>query len=180
MSKIGRNVSPVWLKVVISTAALLLLVVESFAPGTLTPTKLAIVALAVLPWLAELIETAELPGGWKFSFRELSSNQMQLANEVEALRFVIAHFLPITEVEHLRAIAEQRPINFDVSATTADVFAGELRHLRSLGMLVGRPDKRIADLRSTGGNVHDYLTLSEAGAIYLKLRAAIETLATTS
>ncbi len=70
-------------KVIASLIALSAAAARVFLPGSnvdLTTTILIIIA--ALPWLAELIDTAELPGGWKFKFRSTLRETTRKAEEI--------------------------------------------------------------------------------------------------
>ena len=60
------------LRVLISALAVIGLVVRLIWPSLkLDAVSLGLVFIAILPWLSELFESLELPGGYKFNFRDL-------------------------------------------------------------------------------------------------------------
>lgn len=60
------------LRLVVSLGALLLALVHVMWPQlSIDAVALALIVIAVLPWLAPLVKSLELPGGWKVEFQEL-------------------------------------------------------------------------------------------------------------
>ena len=61
-----------WLRRIISFGALLLALVHIIWPLLAIDTvDLALIVIAILPWLAPLVKSLEFPGGWKVEFQEL-------------------------------------------------------------------------------------------------------------
>lgn len=70
LSKIKDSIAQLKLPIIIPTIALFFALIDTFIkPVSLT--TLGLVALATLPWLVQFIRTMELPGGFKFEFRDL-------------------------------------------------------------------------------------------------------------
>ena len=61
-----------------------------------------LVVIALLPWLASIISRAELPGGWKLEFQAVKTEQQRQAQDINALKFLVANFLTEPEYRHLR------------------------------------------------------------------------------
>lgn len=60
------------LRQIVSLGALLLALVHIIWPLlAIDAVALALIVIAILPWLAPLIKSLELPGGWKVEFQEL-------------------------------------------------------------------------------------------------------------
>jgi hypothetical protein len=60
------EVKGLWGRVAITAAALGLFVAQLLWPGArLEATSLGLLALAVIPWLSSILESAKLPGGWE-------------------------------------------------------------------------------------------------------------------
>lgn len=60
------------LKITVSVAASLLALAHIFVPAvTVDIIGVALLLIALIPWLAPFLESVELPGGWKFTFQEL-------------------------------------------------------------------------------------------------------------
>jgi hypothetical protein len=59
-------------KICVSLLALAALFVHVFMKNDrVDSTAALLLVIAALPWLAELLNTLELPGGWKVSFRDI-------------------------------------------------------------------------------------------------------------
>jgi len=147
----------------------------------LRPTDLAIdrvtvglLFVAALPWLAEVLSSAEFPGGWKVQFRELQAKQELQAREVQTLRFLARSYLTDSELSHLERLASDQPFTFSRGPTT-DSFKNELRRLRGLGLIVRRADKSFSSvLREDRSDLRDHIAITQSGREYLTLRAQIE------
>jgi hypothetical protein len=62
------------LKVVVSATAMAGIVVRLLFPALkIDAVSLGLLVLGVLPWLAPLIKSAELPGGWKIQFQDIKN-----------------------------------------------------------------------------------------------------------
>src|SRR2546425_7369148 len=66
---------PQWAaKLVISLLAIVLVLVRLVFPDLqIDAVTLGLLVLAVLPWLASFIKSAEFPGGWKIEFRDVQA-----------------------------------------------------------------------------------------------------------
>ncbi len=84
MGKLGE-------KIAVSAVALGILLVRHFWPELLDPTDLVVLAVGLLPWLASLINSAELPGGVKIEFQDIAG----AAKKVTAGRKFAAVFVVI-------------------------------------------------------------------------------------
>jgi hypothetical protein len=63
---------PIGIQVAISLTAIIVMVVHIIWPTlAIDGIALALIIVAVIPWLAPLLKSMELPGGWKVEFREL-------------------------------------------------------------------------------------------------------------
>ena len=57
-----------WISVIVTVAALALAVLHVIFPSAkIDAVTLVLLAIAVVPWLAPILKTIELPGGWKSS-----------------------------------------------------------------------------------------------------------------
>jgi hypothetical protein len=60
------------LRLVVSLGALVLAIIHLTWPSlSIDATTLALIVIAILPWIAPLVKSLELPGGWKVEFKEL-------------------------------------------------------------------------------------------------------------
>lgn len=75
--------SKVWVRSAITAAAVCAILGHIIFPNLkIDSVILALLILAVLPWLAALIESAEFPGGWKIKLRDIRVATAQVA-EIE-------------------------------------------------------------------------------------------------
>ncbi|QJR13584.1 hypothetical protein [Usitatibacter palustris] len=64
--------NPTFVRNVVTLGALALAIVHVIFPSlAIDGITLALVAIAIVPWLAPLLKSLELPGGWKVEFQEL-------------------------------------------------------------------------------------------------------------
>ena len=62
-------------KIMISVSAILLILIRLLWPQiTVDAITLGLLVVAALPWFAAILESAELPGGWKLEFRKLDGD----------------------------------------------------------------------------------------------------------
>ena len=161
------------LRISLSIFALALAAVGAFEDVIgvkMTATVLGLLAIAALPWLASLLQSAELPGGWKLEFRKLESEQQKQRADLEVLRFLISGFVTDAELMHLHKLASHAPFPFVRGPETA-YFLNELRRLRSLGLIESAPGKGVRVLEREGGEVGAVFTVTPRGREYLRLRA---------
>ncbi len=77
----------------VSLTALFLASMHLFWGGlTLDAPAIALLVLAALPWLAPFLKALELPGGWKFSFRDdiVSLPRVSSASKPEIKQVMVA------------------------------------------------------------------------------------------
>ncbi|AWM35679.1 hypothetical protein GobsT_66380 [Gemmata obscuriglobus] len=142
----------------------------------LDTTGLALIGLAILPWLASVLTRAELPGGLKVEFQAVKTEQRRQAQEIDAIKFLLAYFLTEHECRHLEGLAANKSYPARRNSTTS-FFEAEMRRLKSLGFVVGRPGCGIRSLfgaivEAAGKevNVRDHFEITPRGQDYLRLR----------
>ncbi len=164
-------------KIAVTAVALLALVLHlSFERTRLDTTAMVLLFLALVPWLATVISRAELPGGWKLEFQEVKIEQRRQAQEIDAIKFLLAYFLTEHECKHLEGLAADGPYAVRKDSTTS-FFDTEMRRLRALGFIDGRPGCGMRTLLSAmaaaGGkevNAQDHFEITARGRDYLRLR----------
>jgi hypothetical protein len=165
-------------KAAVTGVALLALVLHLLSEKThLDTTGLVLVFLALLPWLAAVISRAELPGGWRLEFQAVKTEQRRQAQEIDALKFLVSNFLTEPECRHLEGLASDRPYHARQDGTTP-YFEMEMRRLRALGFIQGRPDhgvrslfRAITEAEGKVVDVRDHFEITARGRDYLRLRA---------
>jgi hypothetical protein len=161
------------LRISITVVALLVAVIAALEDAIgikVTATVLGLLTIAALPWLASLLQSAELPGGWKLEFRKLESEQQKQRADLDVLRFLISGFVTDAELIHLQKLASRTPFPF-VRGPETSYFLNELRRLRSLGLIKNARGKGVRALEREGGDVGDYFSVTPRGREYLRLRA---------
>jgi hypothetical protein len=164
-------------KFTVTVVAILMLVLHLFSDRTKLDTPgLVLVFIALLPWLASIISRAELPGGWKLEFQAVKTEQQRQAQEIDALKFLVANFLTEPECRHLEGLASDKPYWARRDATTT-YFEMEIRRLRALGFIQGFPDhgvrsllRAMADVGGKEINVKEHFEITARGRDYLRLR----------
>jgi Predicted nucleotide-binding protein containing TIR-like domain len=95
----------------------------------------------------------------------VETEQQRQKSEIDALSFVIAHFLPFFEVEHLDKLKRDEKFPYRMHPG----FEKELRHLWELGFIRKKSDFKILGMPEEG-NLDDYFAITEQGQTYLALR----------
>jgi hypothetical protein len=154
-------------KSVVSGAAFGLLIMQLLVPEvTVDGVTVGILAIAILPWASNMIESAQLPGGWGVTFRRLEARQAEIAEDVSTLRFLVGNLITEPQKLHLEQLAADGPFLPKINAG----FLEELRHLRRLGFIDNFPGCGTRVLESQGGDVKDHFFLTARGRQYLELR----------
>ena len=72
IEKLKKQISTLWLKVLLSMIAILAIIARMLWPEIkIDSITLVLIVLALLPWFSEIIESAKLPGGWEIKFRDM-------------------------------------------------------------------------------------------------------------
>lgn len=62
----------IWLRVAVSSGTLLVALAHLVWPDVvIDATTVALIVIAILPWVAPMVKSLELPGGWSVEFRDL-------------------------------------------------------------------------------------------------------------
>jgi DNA-binding PadR family transcriptional regulator len=129
---------------------------------------LGLAAIALVPWIADFLSSAKLPGGIEFAFRGVQRRQILTEQAIAQLRFIVEGFLTQDEYRHLENI--QRNIEYDVKPEAAAVLADELRRLRALGLIEGRGIGAFAKADGRKRLIGDKFHLTPRGEEYLVMR----------
>jgi hypothetical protein len=160
------------LKVIVSAAAIVLIGIHWIAPKLgFDAITWGLIGLAVVPWLTALVHTAEF-GGWKIEFRELQLKQKEQQNELFVLKFLLNYLVTDDELGHLKRFLSHTPWPFQRDSTTR-FFEDELRRLRAMKLIAGRPNKGVRSLLEQGGDVKNHFEITPGGKDYLRLREQI-------
>lgn len=165
-----------WLKLLIPLIALVFIVVRIIWPKLqIDAITIGLLAVAFLPWLSTLIESAKLPGGYEFTFRRIEAKQEQQQSEVERLRFVVSHLLTKGELTILTILASSDPFVVGPQQQFLNSpFQNELRHLQGLGFIEVAPDQHFTWFQDRvikeKVDVKAYFIITQVGKKYLELR----------
>ncbi|MBV9198487.1 MAG: hypothetical protein JOY83_01905 [Alphaproteobacteria bacterium] len=131
---------------------------------------LAVVGLS--PWIATIIKTLKF-GGFEVRFQEWVEEKVEAqGSDIEQLKFLITHFLPFWEIEHLKNLLGEEPFEMDLDHLPRR-FEDEVRHLRHLGFLDTIDGKSTSDWLRSQPRKRDLrrdLKVTEAGKRYLEYR----------
>jgi hypothetical protein len=79
-----RHGTPRRFGALISSCAILLAVVHMVRPNLrIDAVTLALVVVAIAPWLAPVFKSVELPGGWKFEYQEIQRQVGEVRRQIE-------------------------------------------------------------------------------------------------
>jgi hypothetical protein len=159
------------IKLAISLGAVLLLAAHiAFPRVRLEPSALGLAALAVLPWLSSIIDSAKVPGGWEVKFRQVQDEQMKQREDLDGVvRFLFESFVTRDELVHLEKLAAGSPFPFRPSPE----FEKELRRLIGLGLIARKPGRGIRSMFEAGDDVRKHLDVTDRGREYLQRRNQI-------
>src|SRR6476646_3008855 len=158
-------------KICVSLLALAALFLHVFMKNDrVDGTAALLLVIGVLPWLAELLNTLELPGGWKVSFRDIKREQTEQRQQLEQLQLAVRLLLTEHELRHLRELASKNPMPLHRGDWTNRNYEMELRRLRALGLIKGS----VGEYFRAGDDAHKHLQITEEGIKYLQARAEQE------
>jgi DNA-binding PadR family transcriptional regulator len=140
--------------------------------GGIDPTGLALLALAILPWIAAHLSSARLPGGIALAFREVEWRQDLTERAIRQLRFIVDGFLTRFEYQHLVNIHEGQ--EYGVREEDSNALTAELRRLMALGLIVKISDDHgVRDFTRADGKkrrIEKWFRLTPRGDEYLRMR----------
>jgi hypothetical protein len=175
---------PLWVAGGVTAGALVLLAVklwlQALYPSLTLDDALSVglLIVAVLPWLAQLLSSAKLPGGWEFIFREIKENQekqgdmlLNQREQIQALRTAVRGIVSKHEFDKLVGLSKDEPF---LCKYSDDMFH-ELKRLRALNLICHHEGTGLAQMARDykGKDVHfdlkRYFYILEAGRQYLRI-----------
>src|SRR5262245_4305559 len=131
-------------KALFSVAAIGVLATHAIWPRLLTGDSLTLVLLiaAVLPWLDTVFPVAELPGGWKFQFKEVKT---ELSRQQELINALVKYSMSASIFHHLCGIA----LLYRYAYIDNDGNRREMYFLRDNGFIRPRPGQPFLDFGPT-------------------------------
>jgi hypothetical protein len=159
----------------ISAAVVLLIVVQLWTRFELKAETVALVILALLPWLSTIIESVELPGGGKLLFREVravvAAQQEQLQAQQKVINQLVIYSMSHLIFQHLAGIhyAVKNGAEY-LFQGDLEAFRRDLRFLRDHGYLHHFSARELQDRQNLAAS----LRLTQAGIFYVELREEFE------
>src|SRR5262249_20373799 len=173
-----------WVAGGVTAGALVLLavklVLQSLYPSLKLDDSLTVgqLIVAVLPWAAQLLASAKLPGGWEFVFREIKDNQdkqqgilLNQQEQIQALRTAVRGIVTKHEFDKLVGLSKDGPFLCKYSDDMFD----ELKRLRALNLICHHEGTGLAQMARDykGKDVHfdlkRYFYILEPGRQYLRI-----------
>lgn len=97
----------------------------------------------------------------------ITREQRRQKQEIDALSFLVSHFLPRWELNHLRMLATDDPFPFDKKRYPD--FEHEVRQLRDRNLIVPKTNDFHLSNLPDHGDLHEYFRTSRDGETYLEL-----------
>jgi hypothetical protein len=167
-----RRMRPV--SVFVSVAAITVAALHIAEPAwKIDSIAIALLVGAALPWLGEILDSVQLPGGGGFTYRERVKN---VEGRVDELRDILPLLLPPYLMDHLKNLAHHmtRPYYTD------QPLINNLRALRNMGLIDVLPGRK-SEGKGIGSlaNVYefdlaDWVYLTQAGDRWVKKAAELE------
>ena len=160
----------IWSRLLSPIVVIVIIVARAWFPSSLTDSvTLVLIIVAVLPWLALFLESAQF-GSASLKFRQLEERQEQQEYQIRALQFLVRNYVSEDELGHLRKLASDDSVFEFTQSTTTKFFEQELNRLRAMRLIANRQGKYLHDLISQqSANVKDYFVIREKGRKYLDL-----------
>jgi hypothetical protein len=141
-------------------------------PGGLDTVALALIVVGLLPWIADFLTEAKLPGGIEVAFRAVQRRQEMNEQAIAQLRFIVDGFVTPGEYQHLLNIRSN--IEYLVQEQDVAPLQTELRRLRALGLIEQvRPNygvARFATVDNVRRRIADWFRITPRGEEYLSMR----------
>ncbi len=160
----------IWSRLLSPIVVIVIIVARAWFPSPFTDSvTLVLIIVAVLPWLALFLESAQF-GSASLKFRQLEERQEQQEYQIKALQFLVRNYVSEDELGHLRKLASDDSVFEFTQSTTTKFFEQELNRLRAMRLIANRQGKYLHDLISQqSANVKDYFVIREKGRKYLDL-----------
>lgn len=161
------------IKILISLCALGIIIARIILPNLkIDAITLGLLVVATLPWFADLLDSAELPGGWKFAFKDLKEQQELQGQQIQQLTFLINNFLSQNQLDCLKAMKEGREFLFDKRSSVVEQAKDDIRRLFSAGLIARKPKQGFRTLFDQGSDVQDvneHFYITDQGKQFLAL-----------
>lgn len=123
---------------------------------------ITLLVVAFLPWLRTVFESIEFPGGGSVTWRQkVEAEQQRQAEEIQALRFLLARFITPPERELLQQLASGEGVPLDNDGDNRWAFE-RAKSLRRLGLIAVR-GRVVKSAQSESVNVEQLFYVTESG-----------------
>lgn len=120
------------LPILITVGTLLVAIAHVVWPDlTIDTVKLTLIALAILPWLGELIKTIELPGGLKVEYQELRREMQEVRGQAQSASRIAGAALAGVSTSSLLPATESELDHSASAARAIEQLAAEYNRIRS-------------------------------------------------
>jgi hypothetical protein len=136
---------------------------------------ITLLVVAFLPWLRTVFESIEFPGGGSVTWRQkVEAEQQRQAEEIQALRFLLARFITPPERELLQQLASGEGVPLDNDGDNRWAFE-RAKSLQRLGLIAmrGRVVKSAQSKSVNLTSVEQLFYVTESGRQYLNLIATL-------
>jgi hypothetical protein len=118
------------IRLAISAGAIALIGIHTWKPTVLPADRVSIALLivAVLPWMQSFLDTAEFPGGWKLQFHQLKE---QVAEQQSVINDLVKYSMSASIFDHLCGIALLREYKY----VDGEANRREMYFLRDSGLI---------------------------------------------
>jgi DNA-binding PadR family transcriptional regulator len=136
--------------------------------GGIDAVALGLAVIALVPWIADFLSGAKLPGGIEVAFRAVERRQRLNEDAIAQLRFIVEGFVTRDEYNHLLNI--RRNIEYEIKTDQAESLYSELRRLRTLGLIEGWGLREFVVADGKKRRIGDTFRLTSRGNEYLAMR----------
>lgn len=171
------------IKLLISLGSIGVIIARVILPNLkIDAITLGLLIVAALPWFSDLLQSAELPGGWKVVFKDLAEirekqsaikeEQELQGREIQRLTFLMNSFLSQNQLECLRALESGDRFLFTKSSPLVEQAKDDIRRLFSVGLIARKPGKGFRTLFDQGADeqdVNDHFCITDQGQEFLDL-----------
>jgi hypothetical protein len=165
----------VLIKITITVAVTILIIAQLVTRFELEAETVALVLVAILPWLSTIVESVELPGGGRLLFREVrevvAAQQEQLNAQQQVINQLVLYSMSHLIFQHLAGIYHANKTGGEyLFQGNLEAFSRDLRFLRDHGYF---HHFGVGELRDKQ-NLASSLRLTPAGNFYVELREELE------
>lgn len=163
-----------WIKILLSLGSVALLLLHNFAFSLRPdPVTFILLVILILPWLSDLIKSAEFPGGWKIEFqvqelrKEVVKQEAKLEQQEDTIKQLVIFSLSSACYYHLWHIQNTPEYLYH----DEDWFRRQMHFLSDNGYIQPSTEPfLIFDQKLDGKNLVEVAKLTPVGEFLLRLR----------